>query len=92
MSDAWENVCPSITPQVVWRDVEGDLVLFDERSGEYHALNASASFVWRGIARGQMLAAIVAEATAACPARAAEIAADVRAFVASAAKLGLLGL
>jgi hypothetical protein len=82
--------CLSISRHVVWRDVEGDLVLFDERSGEYHTLNASASFVWRAIAGGKTLDAIAAAAAASSPERADAIAGDVRAFVASALALGLL--
>ena len=80
----------SIAPQIVWRDVEGDLVLFDERTGEYHTLNASASFVWRRIAQGRTIEAIIEEASSSCPERADSIACDVRTFVTAATELGLL--
>ena len=80
----------TISPEVVWRDVKGDLVLFDTRTGEYHALNTSASFVWRGIARNEGLAAIIADAATARPEQAEDIARDVHSFVASAKALGLL--
>ncbi|HEX5182611.1 MAG TPA: PqqD family protein [Allosphingosinicella sp.] len=84
------NALLSAAPEIVWRDVGGDLVLFDPRSGDYHALNASASFVWRRIARGEGVAAIVAEAAASHPDQADAIARDVRAFVESALAIGLL--
>lgn len=80
----------SIAPQIVWRDVEGELVLFDERSGGYHTLNASASFVWRRIAQGCTVEAIIGEASVSCPERAESIAGDVRTFVSAATELGLL--
>lgn len=80
----------TIAPEVVWRDVEGDLVLFDSRTGEYHVLNASASLVWRRIARSDGLAAIIADAAAARPEQTEAITSDIHAFVASATSLGLL--
>jgi PqqD family protein of HPr-rel-A system len=80
----------AIAPEIVWRDVGADLVLFDPRSGDYHTLSASASFIWRRIARGDGLAAIVAEAASSSPEQAGAIARDVHAFIDSALALGLL--
>ncbi|MEO6215945.1 MAG: PqqD family protein [Sphingomonas sp.] len=90
MTEKKGSACMSIAPQIVWRDVEGDLVLFDERSEEYHTLNASASFVWRRIAQGCTIEAIIGEASVSCPERADMIARDVQTFVTAATELKLL--
>ena len=65
-------------------------VLFHTRTGDYHVLNASASVVWRRIARSDDLTAIIADAAAARPEQTEAVTRDVHAFVASATALGLL--
>ena len=39
-------------PTVSWTDTGGDLVLFDQESGCYHALNATSSTIWRLLSQG----------------------------------------
>lgn len=79
-----------VPAHIAWNDVDGELVLFDTRDGSYHALNGTASRVWRGIARG-MAPENVARDFAACfqmeePCAQAEVAR----FAAEALALGLL--
>jgi hypothetical protein len=76
---------------VVWRDVEGELVLFDEKSGRYHTLNLVGSLIWRRLASGAAPELIVRELTARYDAPADVVAREVAAFVAKAADLGLIG-
>lgn len=80
----------SVAPRVVWRDVEGELVLFDEASGRYHALNLIGSIIWRRLAAGAAPELIVRELTARYDAPADVIAGEVTAFIAGAVDLRLL--
>lgn len=75
---------------MVWRDVEGELVLFDETSGRYHALNPIGSLIWRRLANGAAPEQIVRELTARYDAPAEVISDAVAAFIARAVDLRLL--
>jgi hypothetical protein len=44
---------------VSWTDAGGELVIFDRVRGTYHALNVSASAIWRALGDGRSAAAIV---------------------------------
>ena len=80
-----------IPTHVVWNDVGGeDLVLFDRADGSYHALNAVARTIWRGIAQGREIAVIVDELAHAHAQDESIIAADVRVFLTEAIQKGLL--
>ena len=85
----------SIPDSVVWVDVEadvdGDLVLFNSENDTYHSLDATAGYLWRGIAGGDDLGKIVAELTLRYDDDGL-IVHDVRAFVDEAVALGLLAL
>lgn len=72
--------------------MEGELVLFDTRDGSYHALNATASSIWRGIARGQLPAQIACECAAQFSVDGEQAEAEVLRFTANALVLGLLAL
>lgn len=48
-----------IASHIAWNDVPGELALFDSRDGSYHALNGSAAAIWRAIASGLDVTAIV---------------------------------
>jgi PqqD family protein of HPr-rel-A system len=75
---------------VVWRDVEGELVLFDEASGRYHALNPTGSQIWRRLAGGAAPELIVRELTSRYDAPAEVVADEVAAFIDRAVDLRLL--
>jgi PqqD family protein of HPr-rel-A system len=47
-------------PEVTWRDVPGELLLFDARADRYHVLNEAAAEVWRRLVEGASLATIAA--------------------------------
>ncbi|QNQ08217.1 PqqD family protein [Sphingomonas alpina] len=81
---------PTLSDRIVWQDVEGELVLFDLRDEKYHGLNPIASEIWRSIARGEDVDAIVDTLAACHDAPRATVAADVRAFVTQALADGLL--
>lgn len=42
-----EGAYPKRSPKVLWREVEGDVILFHEDDGRAFALNASAGRVWK---------------------------------------------
>jgi PqqD family protein of HPr-rel-A system len=48
-----------ICPDVVWRPVEGDSVLFHSRTGLYYGLNGVAAEIWRMLAAGDTEPTIV---------------------------------
>lgn len=80
----------AIPAHVAWRRVEQELVLFDERDGSYHALNAVASAVWRALDAGFTLEAITNALAVRYQAPPDEITRDVAAFVDAALAKGLL--
>ena len=79
-----------IAPHISWNNVEGELALFDSRSGAYHALNGSAAAIWRAVA-AEMTEGEAVEALANMHDAPREaITADVRAFIADALARELL--
>ncbi len=85
MSPRW------IVPAYIgWRDVDSDLVLFDERSLQYHALNGVGSAIWRRCARGTPLPDIVADLAATYDAPGEAIAEQVDAFLKELLEAGML--
>ena len=79
-----------IASHISWHSVEGELALFDTRDGSYHALNASAAEIWRGIANRVPLDALTDALAAAHRAPREAIAQDIGAFVEAALAKGLL--
>ena len=51
----------SISDHISWQNVPGELALFDVRDGRYHALNDTAADIWRAIAAGHDVPAIIAD-------------------------------
>jgi hypothetical protein len=80
----------SIASYVVWKNVAGDLVLFDERDGAYHALNAAAASIWRRVADGRAVPAIIDELSAEFGAARDVVSDDVTRFIDEAVGKGLL--
>jgi len=79
-----------IAPHISWNPVEGELALFDSRTGAYHALNTSGATIWRAIASGQQGDEIIDGLAATYGVPRDAMAADVAAFVADALARGLL--
>ncbi|MFA5963004.1 MAG: PqqD family protein [Sphingomonas sp.] len=80
----------SIPDHVSWQNVPGELALFDTRDGRYHALNGTAADIWRAIAAGRDVTAIVADLRARHDVPAGEIEQAVDGFIAAAREKGLL--
>src|SRR5262249_860770 len=64
-----------------WTDIGDELVLFDSSRGNYHALNGSASAIWRALCAAGSADAIVARLCETYGADRDRIAADVDAFL-----------
>ena len=79
-----------IAAHVVWRDVPGELVLFDQRGGEYHTLNEIGAAIWREVSRGEPVPGIVAVLAARYAAARDVIARDVGDFISASIRKGLL--
>ena len=90
MAKQTREVGPKIAEHVVWRDVPGELVLFDQRSGQYHTLNEIGAAIWREVSRGETMPAIVATLGGRYAAAPEVIARDVGDFVAASIHKGLL--
>jgi Coenzyme PQQ synthesis protein D (PqqD) len=90
MATQTREVQLNIAAHVVWRDVPGALVLFDQRSGEYHTLNEIGAAIWREVSRGEPLHGIVAMLIARYAAAPDVIARDVGDFIAESIGKGLL--
>jgi hypothetical protein len=80
----------SIAPSISWNPVEGELALFDARTGAYHALNPGAATIWRAIASGMNETQAIDAIAEAHDAPREIIAANVRDFIADALAKGLL--
>lgn len=80
----------AIAPHISWNPVEGELALFDSRTGAYHALNASGAAIWRAIAGGMREDEAVESLADTHEIPREAIAADVRAFIADALARDLL--
>lgn len=79
-----------IEPHVVWQDVPGELVLYDQHGNAYHALDRIGSDIWRLIAAGKDEAAASVDLVARYDAPPERIENDVATFVADARAKGLL--
>lgn len=75
---------------VYWNAVDSELVLFDTREGRYHALNASASAIWRLLAETGERPSVVATLQQRFPEFADRMADEVDRFIEQALQLGLL--
>ena len=71
-----------IEPHVVWQDVPGELVLYDQRGNAYHCLDRTGSDIWRLLARGLDPTAIAEDLAQRYDALPGRIAGDVERFVA----------
>lgn len=80
----------SISDHVSWQNVPGELALFDVRDGRYHVLNGTAADIWRGIAAGDDVPAIVTALSARHAAPEGEVAQAVADFIATIRDKGLL--
>lgn len=76
---------PAVT--VSWTDAGDELVIFDRGRGTYHALNASASAIWRALGDGRSADDVAALLNARF---AADTSGDVAAFLATALAAGLI--
>lgn len=77
-------------PALSWTDTGADLVLYDRIRGSYHALNASASAIWRQLGESGAEAEIAAALVARFPGNGDAVAGDVSAFLARALAEGLI--
>ena len=79
-----------IPEAISWRDVPGEIVLFDARANAYHALNLSAAQVWRALAQGLSPQKTAMLLSARFGRDTKEMAGDVTEFINRALEQGLL--
>jgi hypothetical protein len=79
-----------IEQHVVWQNVPGELVLYDQRANAYHALDRTGSDIWRLIARGSDTGAAAADLAERYDAPIERIEADIVRFVTDARAKGLI--
>ncbi len=72
---------------VSWTDAGDELVIFDRGRGTYHALNASASAIWRALGEGRSAGDVVALLN---DRFGADVSVDVADFLATALAAGLI--
>lgn len=77
-------------PAISWTDTGTDLVLYDRIRGSYHALNASASAIWRRLGDHGTEAEIIEALVASFSAPRDAVAGDVSAFLARGLATGLI--
>lgn len=79
-----------ISADIVWHNVQADLVLFHSTAETYHTLDSVASEVWRAIAEWGDLEVVTARLVDRFAADGATVANDVSEFVERASRLGLI--
>jgi hypothetical protein len=75
---------------VVWREVEGEVIVLDLQSGTYFAVNASAGTLWQALAGGATRPALIDTLTASWSISHEQAAGDVDAFLADCVSNDLL--
>ena len=53
----------SVGPEVLWYDLEGELVLLHTGTGRYHGLDSIGSFIFRALAANQDVPVLVESLT-----------------------------
>lgn len=77
-------------PALSWTDSGADIVLYDRTRGTYHALNSSASAIWRQLVDRGAEAEIVDAMVARFDVKRDAAAAEVSTFIAQALAVGLI--
>jgi PqqD family protein of HPr-rel-A system len=72
------------------REVEGEIVILDQTSGEVHHLNATASLIWQACTGHQTIEEIAAWLAGAVGAAPDDVVGDVTRTIAGFERLGLL--
>jgi hypothetical protein len=80
-----------VEPHVVWQDVPGELVLYDQQGNAYHCLDRTGSDIWRLLAERGDVTTVTDELARRYDAAPERIEADVRRFVADVRSKGLVG-
>ena len=70
------------TQDISWREVEGDVVVLDERTWNYVHLNGTASLLWRALAGGSSESALIEQLVEQFPEAGPTAEADVAGFLA----------
>jgi len=52
------------SPNVVWSEVDNEVIVLDTSSGDFYSLNATASEVWKGLESDDTLDTIAARLSA----------------------------
>jgi hypothetical protein len=76
--------------EVIWNEVDGDVVALAASSGAYFVLNGAASHIWKLLDQGKSNADIVKELTKLYGVPVATLESDVNAFITQAVSKGLL--
>lgn len=79
-----------ICPDIVWRDIEGDLVLFHSATGQYYGLNDVAAQIWRLLAAGGTEQTIVLDLQSIYDVDAAKAAEEVQNLTTALLRSGLI--
>lgn len=83
---------PRIPEEIVWVEVDGETVVYDERRKQVHLLNPTASLVWSAIDGRASLGQIAEELSGAFGAEPAVVRSDVLELVRELTEMGLLAL
>ena len=75
---------------VSWREVEGEAIVLDLRTGEYHTFNEVGRVIWRCVAEKKPVGQILSAVTADYEAEPAAVHADIERFLAVLLHKGLV--
>jgi hypothetical protein len=79
-----------LSPDVVFRDLEGEAVILDLASGRYFGLNAVGTRIWTLLDQGTSIEQIVQTVAEEYDADAEQIARDVKALIENLSSRGLI--
>lgn len=79
-----------LRPNLTTREIRGEFVVVDTKSGNYHIFNEVGGFIWRGLEKGSGSKTIVEELVSAYKVTPDLALADFRTFVTNLQSYGLL--
>ena len=87
----WEDMYYGINQDISWRDINGELILLNIKTGGYFTLNDTARIVWLAIMEGKYIDYMVKQIKQDFQEEEAIIISDINKFIVSMRESSLIG-
>lgn len=78
------------TDRLVWREVDGEVVVLDPETGAFYSGNGLATLIWNALAKETPLSEIRKEILQRCDVKAEQVEADIQEFIEELQQQGLI--